>query len=910
LGERETLDHLLADALSGSSQVLVLRGDAGVGKSALLAYLSANSVGWRVESAAGVESEMELAYSGLHQLCVPMLDRLERLPAPQRDALSTVFGLSAGPRPDTFLVGLATLTLLAEVSEEQPLLCIVEDAQWLDEASAQIVGFVARRLRAERIAILSTARSGSGDHVFAGLPELAIDGLEKSEARALLLEHVTGPLDTEVCDQIVAESHGNPLALIELPRTWNRTSFGGGFGMADALPVTGKIEQSYKQRLLHLPERTQLLVLIAAAEPLGDPALLQRAVEALALGMADADPAVEQGLLEIDHRVRFAHPVARSVAYRVASSADRRRAHDALARATDAEIEPDRRAWHRAQATSGPDEAIAAELEGSAARAQSRGGVSAAAAFLRQAVALTGDPSRKAARALAAAQVCLQAGALDVTLELVSVAETSVADDRGRATVDLLRGQVAFASGSAAAAASLLLSAASRIEAYDLALSRETYLTAYGAAAVAGRFADRTIQEEICRAIRSLPAAAESPLPIELLLDGLAQLELDGWIAAAPALRRAADALRESPLDPRWLAGWLATAPAGAIWDNEGQGVVAAEQVRIAREAGALAGLPLHLAALGLVVAWTGDFARAEALVEEARDVAEATGTGFAPFTSLRLLALKGNEADAAPAIADAFSLAERFGQGIAESVCHWSAAVLYNGLARYEEAVVAARSASLGEDSNAWTSLWALPELVESASRSGDEELAQRGLELLVQTTQSVGNDAARGFEARCRALLSSGETAELLYRQAIEHLGRSGLRPELARAHLLYGESLRREGRRVDARIQLRAAHDQLTAIGMAAFAERARIELLATGEKVRKRGNETRSDLTPQELQIALLAREMLSNPEIGTRLFLSPRTVEWHLGKVFTKLGIDSRRKLREALPESGTIVART
>ncbi|HWM20892.1 MAG TPA: AAA family ATPase, partial [Ilumatobacteraceae bacterium] len=373
--ECEALDRLLADALAGRSGVVVLRGEAGVGKSALLDYLSDRVTSWHVEGAVGVESEMELAYSGLHQICAPMLDRLDRLPVPQRDALATVFGLSASPAPDRFLVGLATLTLFAEVAEQQPLVCIVDDAQWLDHASAQVLGFVARRLHAERIAIVCAARTDSGDNVLAGLPELSIQGLGESDARALLLDHVHGPVDAAVRDQIVAESHGNPLALLELPRTWTTPAeLAGGFGFPGSQPVAGKIEQSYAQRLLQLPADTRLLVVAAAAEPLGDAVLLRRAAESLGLDMTAAHPAVEAGLVKVGARVEFAHPLVRSTAYRSATDDDRHRVHGALAAATDPETDPDRRAWHRARATPGPSEEVAEELERSAGRAQARGG--------------------------------------------------------------------------------------------------------------------------------------------------------------------------------------------------------------------------------------------------------------------------------------------------------------------------------------------------------------------------------------------------------------------------------------------------------------------------------------------------------------------------------------------------------
>jgi DNA-binding CsgD family transcriptional regulator/tetratricopeptide (TPR) repeat protein len=904
--ECEALDRLLSDALAGRSRVIVLRGEAGFGKSALLRYLSEQVGDWHVARALGVESEMELAYSGLHQLCAPMLDHIARLPVPQGQALATVFGESTGPPPDRFLVGLATLTLFAEVAEQQPLVCFVDDAQWLDRASAQIFGFVARRLAAERIAFVCAARTGIGDEVLAGLPELSIHGLGDSDARSLLLDNVYGPLDAAVCDQIVSESHGNPLALLELPRSWNVADLAGGFGLPSSQPVVSKIEQSYARRLRLLPSQTRLLVLAAAAEPLGDPALLHRAAETLGIDISAADLAGDAGLLEIGGRVEFAHPLVRSAAYRSAPAEDRHRVHRALAEATDPERDPDRRAWHRARATPGPGEEVAAELERSAGRAQARGGLAAAAAFLQRSVALTVDPARRAERALAAAQASFQAGAFDAALGLVATAEAGALDEFQRARVDLLRGDVAFASGAVSDAPPLLLKAARRLEPVDPELARQTYLLAWSAASVAGDLGGSDVLPEICRAVQALPRRPGGPRPLDLLLDGLVLLTTDGHAAATPMLQRAAAALIDIPLEDVLRWGWVAMAASNAVWDNDGARAVSARQVQLVRDAGALAGLPLHLSALAIANAWIGDFAGAASNIAEAESVAGATGSRFFPWALLRLRALQGGEAEASAAIASAIEQAAGGSLGAA-IWAHWAAAVLYNGLARYEEAMAAARQ-STPNTFELWVSVWALPELVEAAARAGDTELARDALDQLAETTQPCGTDDALGIEARCRALLSDGAAAEELYRESIDRLSRTQLRPELARAHLLYGEWLRREGRRVDAREQLRTAYDLLVAIGMEAFAERARRELVATGEKVRKRSPETRDELTPQEQQIARLARGGLSNPEIGTQLFVSARTVEWHLGKVFTKLRIASRRELRAALPEDGRLRA--
>jgi DNA-binding CsgD family transcriptional regulator len=888
------LDQLLDAARAGESRPLVVRGDPGVGKTALLDYLAGRASGSRVAHASGVEAEMELAYAGVHQLLTPMLDRLERLPDPQREALATAFGLSAGPAPDRFLVGLATLSLLADAAEEHPLLCLVDDAQWLDQASAQVLGFVARRLVADPVALVFAARVPGEE--LAGLPELLVEGLPEADARALLEAALTGPLDARVRDRLVAETGGNPLALLELPRGLTPAELAGGFALPDAPPLAGRIEDSFRRRLEALPAQTRSLLLVAAADPVGDPVLVWQAAERLGIRAAAATPAAEAGLLEIGARVLFRHPLVRSAAYRSASLQERQEVHRALAEATDPALDPDRRAWHRAQATLGPDEEVAAELERSAGRAQARGGVAAAAAFLQRAVALTLDPAGRAERALAAAQASLQAGAFDAALGLLATAETGPLDDFQRARVDLLRGQVAFASDLGSEAPPLLLKAARALERFDMELARETYLTAWAAAVFAG--ADDL--PETCRAIRALPPPAGTPRPVDLLLDGLALLITEGRPAAAATLLRAGKDLADIPAEDVLRWGWMATAASNAVWDDDSTRAIAARHVQVVRDAGALAQLPMPLLALGTVTAWSGDFAGAASMIAEAESIAAATGSRMPPSIALRLVGLQGREAEASALIAATIEQAAAGGQGLAATIARWAAAVLYNGLGRYDEAVTAARHAT-SDTFEPYVSMWALPELVEAATRMGDAELARDALERLAETTRPAGTDFALGIESRTRALLSDGVIAEELYREAIERLGRTRLRPELARAHLLYGEWLRRQGRRVDARAQLRTAHDLFAAIGMEAFAERARRELLATGERVRKRSPETREELTPQETQIARLARDGLSNPEIGAQLFISARTVKYHLGKVFTKLGISSRSQLRRVLP---------
>jgi DNA-binding CsgD family transcriptional regulator len=896
--ERDVLERLVAGVRAGQSRVLVLRGEAGVGKTALLGHLSAAAEGCRIARAAGVESEMELAFAGLHGLCAPMLGRLGHLPSPQRDALSTAFGLSAGPPPDRFLVALAVLSLLADVAEERPLICIVDDAQWLDRVSAQTLAFVARRLLAERVGLVFALREPDDEHELEGLPDLVIKGLAADDAQMLLEATLPGPLDQRVRDRILGEAGGNPLALLELPRGMTPIAVAGGFGLPGELPLTSRIEQGFVRQLAPLSTDTRRLLLLAAAEPVGDVALLWRAAERLGIGPEAAAPAQAAGLVEIGARLRFRHPLVRSAAYRAAAAPDRRQVHEALAGATDPQLDPDRHAWHRARAAEGPDEAVADELERSAGRAQARGGLAATAAFLEQATALTPDPARRGMRALAAAEAMLRAGAFDTALVLLTTAEEAPLDELPRARIDLLRAQIAFASSHGSEAAPLLLAAARRLEPLDEALARETYLEAFSAAILAGR-ASRSRGAEVAQAARRLPPP-QRPRIGDLLLDSQTAVFTEGYAAATPVRQRAVRAFRSDELTLeeglRWL--WLASSEAAKLWDDESWTVLSARHVDMARAAGALSVLPLTLHSRAVAHVFAGELDAASSLVAELDAVQQATGTTLAPYAALTLAAWRGREQEVVDLLDAKLAEVAARGEGAAALVAQWARAVLWNGLGRHDEAMLAAREAAEHRHDSA-PAYWGLSELVEAGVRSGRPELAVDAFARLEPITRAGGTDWALGIQARAHALLSDGEAAERLYREAIERLGRTRLRGELARARLLYGEWLRRMGRRVDAREQLRAAYELLASIGAEAFAERARRELLATGETVRRLTSETPDVLTPQEAQIARLAAEGHTNPEIGVRLFISPRTVEYHLRKVFTKLGISSRKELRAA-----------
>jgi DNA-binding CsgD family transcriptional regulator len=905
LPERAALGQLLEAARGGRSDVLVLRGEAGVGKTALLENAIESAAGFRVARVAGVESEMELAFAALQQFCAPMLDKLEGLPHPQRDALGVAFGLTAGAAPDRFLVGLAALNLLSEAAEQQPLLCVIDDAQWLDRASAQALGFAARRLLAEPVALVFAAREPGEE--LRGLPELLVGGLSEGVARELLDLVIRGPLDQRVRDRIVAETRGNPLALLELPRGVTPADLAGGFGAPGAPGLAGRIEDSFRRRLEGLPAATQRLMLVAAAEPAGESALVWRAAQRLGVGAGALAPAADAGLLMIGERVVFRHPLVRSAAYRAASPPERRAAHAALAGATDSEADPDRRAWHRAQATLGPDEEVAAELERSAGRAQGRGGLAAAAAFLERSAALTLDPARRAERALAAAQARYQAGAFDAALGLLASAESGAPDPFRRARADLLRGQIAFDQRRGTDAARLLLSAARLLEPLDADLARETYLEALVAAMDAGDLGRPGGAREAAGAARAAPPGSVPPRAVDVVLDAFALRVTQGHAAAAPTLARALEllvTLDAGAVEARhWL--WLAGGRAGGslvameLWDFESWHALAARQVQVARDIGALVQLQFGLNFLAEVHLLAGELSAAARLIDEERLIAEATGNPPVTYLAMLLAAWQGREQEASGLIEATAQMATERGTGRLAGVAACASAVLYNGLGRYDAARDAARE--VFERDHLGFGPLVVAELAEAAARTGDVASVKAALDWLSERTQMTQTAWVLGIEARIRALLSDGQAADSCYRKSIERLGQTRIRAELGRSHLLYGEWLRRQRRQRDARDQLGRAYEIFDSAGAAAFAERTRIELRAAGGHARQPAVATPDTLTSQEALIARLAADGASNPEIAAQLFISRATVAYHLRKVFTKLDVSSRSRLAPVLP---------
>ncbi len=897
VGERDALERLVADARLGRSRVLVLRGEAGVGKTALLRHLSAAADGCRIALAAGVESEMELPFAGLHALCAPMLDQLERLPGPQRDALSTAFGLSAGPPPDRFFVGLAVLSLVADAAEERALVCIVDDAQWLDRVSAQTLAFVARRLLAERVALVFAMRdSGAGgEHKLDGLPELVIEGLPADDAQLLLDATIAGPLDGRVRARILDEARGNPLALIELPRGLSPAELAGGFALPGARSLTTRIEHTFLQRVQPLPRDAQMLLLTAAAEPLGDSSLLWRAAAYLGIESEAGRLAEAAGLIELGPRVLFPHPLVRSAVYRGSDPSDRRDVHRALAESTDAVADPDRRAWHRAHATVAPDEAVAAEMVRSADRAQRRGGLAAAAAFMQRAAELTPAPTVRIERALAAAQAKLDVADTVAAAQLLADAQLEPVDELQRARLERLGAQIVFASQRGRDAPPLLLAAARRLDPLDPAMARETYLEALAAAMFAGRLGTGPDESQVAEAARAC-RQGQTKSPADLLLGALVTRFTDGYAAAVAPFSRAFRAFGGPDAggeDRRWL--WLACRFAQDLWDDESWHLLATRGVTIARETGALHLLPNALNYLAALNIHSGDFAAAASQVDEVIALEEATGLPPLRYSWGLLATARGK--DSQEVYDYAWNNSSERGEGSAHGMYWRFRALLHNANGRYAEALSDAQRACEREDVMSYG--WALVELIEGAVRGGAPDEAVVALERLSERTQASGTEWALGTEARCRALVTGDEA---LYEESIERLGRSRAAYELARSRLVYGEWLRRENRRTDAREALRAAHESFSKMGAEAFAERARRELVATGETVRRITAETRDVLTAQEIQVARLARDGHTNPEIGAQLFISPRTVEYHLHKVFRKLNVSTRRELRDVLAD--------
>ncbi|SDJ00262.1 regulatory protein, luxR family [Lentzea albidocapillata subsp. violacea] len=855
--EIRCLDGMLTAARDGRGGALVLRGEAGMGKSALLGHVRESAAGFRVLEASGSEFETELPFAALHQLCVPLMDSLS---GPHREALEVAFGLASG-KPDVLRIGMATLELLGGGG---PVLCLLDDAHWLDEASAQVFAFLGRRLASEPAVLVFAARRPWARSRLDELPGLELRGLDDAEARALLASGPAAVVDDKVRERLLAEARGNPLALLELPKA-------GGFALPDVASVPNRIERSFQERAGRLPADARLLLTVAGAEPTGEPQLLWAAAAELGIDVASAWVEAEaSGLVSISARVRFCHPLARSAVYLAASPAQRQAVHLALASATDPLTDPDRRVWHRAQAGTGPDDSLAAELERSADRARSRGGVAAAAAFLERAAALSLSAGPRAARTLAAAQAKLDAGAVDVAAELLT---TFPADDP---RADLLRGRIAFVRNKTNDGPSFVLSAARRMTG---AAARDGVLDALEIALAFGR--PSGVLDAVVREARGLDRGSDALEALVLLAD-------EGHEAAVPLLQRVF-----SGDDQVWTRHpALATMLAGELWDTEVHSSVTGWLMKTGQQAGSPFVLRLGLAqrAVGAVI--TGEFGKAVSAIAEEEAIADALGMPPLRYSRLHLAAFRGQEQEVLAETEHSLREASRRA-GCLIANTHWASAVLHNGLGDYPVALAAAREAVAPGD--LYLAGMALPELIEAAVRCGETAVAAEALEDLVSRTSPCETSWAAGVAAYSHALVTGEEES---FVTALRQLGSSTARPHLARAHLVYGEWLRRAGRRVDARTQLRTAHDLLSSIGMEAFAARAALELQATGEVARSRSAQATDELTMQETHIARLVATGATSKEVAARLFLSPRTVDAHLRNIFRKVGINSRRQLRD------------
>jgi DNA-binding CsgD family transcriptional regulator len=845
------------------------------------------------------EAEVELPYAGLQLLCAPMMGAAARLAAPQREALEAAFGLRDAGQPNPFLVGVAVLGLLSEVAAERALLCVIDDAQWLDEVSARAVAFVARRLDDEGVAIVLAMRVV--EEPFSDLPQLAVEGLGDADARELLRRALPGTIDARVRDQLIAESRGNPLALQELPRALSPAELAGGFALARSMPLESRIEQSLVARFAPLPAPTRTLLLLAAADPTGDPALLWRACAALGVEPGALDDAQQAGALVVGARVAFRHPLMRSAVYRAAAPDVRRAVHAALADATDVDRDPDRRAWHRACATLWPDEGVADDLERSATRARTRGGVAAAAAFLERSAELSPDPARRAQRLLAAAEAKHNAGAPEAALRLLDSARDQPLTPLQEALIGRLRARADYALRRDGGAAHELLAAAQALEPLDPTLARDTYLLALSAALNAGRLGEPGSVAAVADAILNATAQDTSDRARDLVLRGQALLAAEGQAAALPTLRRAWRAYAEQPLDAlevSWM--WFGARAAQDLWDAEAMRTLALRQVDLAHESGALTVLSSALSQLMVVHVFDGQLDAGEAVCDEIDAILSVTGHPLPKAGRLFLAAYRGQADEVARWAREVRADGHARREGYALSAANLAEAVLYNGLGRYGDALASARR-ELPHTGELYHAMRALLEVVEAATRTGEPATAQEALERLRGVTEPVGdNDWARAMVALAEAQLADGDAAEPLYLEAIERFGRVPVPMLAARSQLLYGELLRRRHRRIDAREQLRPAYEVLSACGYNAFAERAARELAATGETLRARTPESLDELTDQERNVARLARDGLTNRDIGGRLFISARTVEYHLRKVFVKLGISSRSELRQVL----------
>jgi DNA-binding CsgD family transcriptional regulator len=903
---RETaqLNALLQGVRGGLGGAVVLRGEAGIGKTALLNAVIDAAGGLSVVRLEGVESEMQLGYAALHRLVRRYLHRLDHLPEPQRDALQSAFGLTAMAPADRFMVALATLSLLGDVAKDEPLLVIIDDAQWLDHESVASLVFVARRLHADQMALVFAVRDSlDTGTLFQGIPELRISGLDEGAARDLLSASVVDPVSHHVAGRIIAVTRGNPLALQELSGELTPEHLAEHEPLPDPLPIGELIEARFLRQVRLLPDDTQLLLLAAAADPEGDRDTLWRASSVLGVSAVALEPAADSGLVVLHPRIEFRHPLVRSAVYSGATATDRRRVHHALAEVMNAETDPDRKALHMASAALGPDEGLAAALEQSAAQARARGGYVAESSFLARSASLTPDPHRQAGRLLLAAQAAFLAGNVGYSESLLGQARPLLSSTFERAQAQRLDGHLRYPLGQPHLAPSLLLGAAKAFGPAHPVLSHHSLIDAFQACGVSLEFTEGTTGSEIGQtALESLALQGGATTPADVLLKAFALRYCEGYTAAVPAMRDAVRAQADMSFEEvnRW--NYLAAILAIELWDEAENRNTMTRLESAARATGALPALQVALAGLATIDRRAGRFNEARERYAELHDVALAIGE-FVDVLDLfdaELLCWQGDE-QARAKVAHLMEGGAAFCYATLIYSANLSLSTLELAEGRYEAALAAALKVTRG-DGLGWSSE-AIPNVVEAAVRCGDTSSATDALECLIERAAASGTPWSLGLLARCRALVTDGSGAAVLYEEGLSRLGQTSLRTEVARTHLVYGEWLRRQKRRTEARDQLRRAYEMFDTMGARPFAERARVELLATGERARARSVETTHDLTSREMQVARLAAQRATSREIAGQLFISANTVDYHLRKVFQKLGVTSRRDLTGVLLEN-------